>query len=47
MAAVDDYPAGSPGQSHFPTTLEPYLGAVLVRVLEYFRGLCLTLFSIN
>jgi hypothetical protein len=45
MAAVDGVdgvPSGnSPPQDHFPTTLEPYLGAVLVRALSIIRSLFL------
>jgi hypothetical protein len=44
MAAVDGYPAGSPGTDPFPTTLEPYLGAVLLE--SFFYGLYTVLFSI-
>jgi len=49
MAAVDGVdgvPSGSssPAQDPFPTTLEPYLGAVLVCAFEFVRNLCLTFF---
>lgn len=39
MATVDN----SPGADTFPTTLEPYLGAVLVRAFEYFCSFYLTI----
>ena len=42
MATVDDYPSGAPGTDPFPATLEPYLGAVLVRCFDRFPSLCLT-----
>lgn len=44
MASVDGYPTGSPGPDPFPTTLEPYLGAVLLE--SFFYGLYTVLFSI-